>query len=167
MEFELKQIKELMAAMERSGATKFQLKLGENELVVERAPEPAAPMTLAHAAHFPLQHHPFPPPPHHLFQAEAAPVAAVEKAPQPVQEDEGLFVTAPMVGTLYHASAPDEPAFVKVGDRIEEGTVVAIIEAMKVMNEVKAGVSGVVAEILAPNGQPVEYGTKLFRIKTS
>lgn len=79
-------------------------------------------------------------------------------------ESVGLFVTSPMVGTYYFTPSPDDPSFVKVGDRIEKHTVVCIIEAMKVMNEVKAGVAGTVAEILVDNGNPVEFGTKLFRI---
>ena len=76
----------------------------------------------------------------------------------------GVFVTSPMVGTFYSTPSPDDPAFVKVGDRVEKHTVVCIIEAMKVMNEVKSGISGVIAEILVENGHPVEFGTKLFRI---
>ncbi|MBS0650861.1 MAG: acetyl-CoA carboxylase biotin carboxyl carrier protein, partial [Verrucomicrobia bacterium] len=62
------------------------------------------------------------------------------------------------------APSPDDPPFIKVGDRVEENTVVCIIEAVKVMNEVKAGVSGVVAEILVDNAHPVEFGTKILRI---
>ena len=69
-----------------------------------------------------------------------------------------------MVGTFYSSPSPDDPHFVKVGDKIEKHTVVCIIEAMKVMNEVKAGVGGTVAEILIESGHPVEFGTKLFRI---
>lgn len=78
--------------------------------------------------------------------------------------DSGVFVTSPMVGTFYTASAPDAPPLVKVGDTIHKDTVVCIIEAMKVMNEVKAGVSGTVTEVLVENGHPVEFGTKLFSI---
>jgi acetyl-CoA carboxylase biotin carboxyl carrier protein len=76
----------------------------------------------------------------------------------------GKYVTAPLVGTFYAAASPDDPHFVKVGDRVEENTVVCIIEAMKVMNEVKAGISGTIAEVLVDNSHPVEFGTKLFRI---
>ena len=67
-----------------------------------------------------------------------------------------------MVGTFYASASPEDPAFIKVGDKVDENTVVCIIEAMKVMNEVKAGCSGVVAEILVENGHPVEFGAKLF-----
>jgi acetyl-CoA carboxylase biotin carboxyl carrier protein len=85
------------------------------------------------------------------------------EAPAPVAA--GAFVTSPMVGTFYASVSPDQPPFVKVGDKVNEQTVVCIIEAMKVMNEVKAGVSGTVAEVLADNAQPVEFGTRLLRIQ--
>lgn len=79
-------------------------------------------------------------------------------------EAPGTYVTSPMVGTFYASPGPDQPHFVKVGDKVDENTVVCIIEAMKVMNEVKAGMSGTVAEILADNSQPVEFGSRLLRI---
>lgn len=69
-----------------------------------------------------------------------------------------------MVGTFYAAPAPGQAAFIKVGDRVDESTVVCVVEAMKVMNEVKAGVSGTVSEILIDNAQPVEFGTKIFSV---
>ena len=83
------------------------------------------------------------------------------------KEEESLanFVTSPMVGTFYSAPSPDKPSFVKVGDVVSKGSVICIIEAMKVMNEIKSTVSGVVEAILIDNGHPVEYGTKLFRVK--
>lgn len=80
-------------------------------------------------------------------------------------EDKKIYITSPMVGTYYSASGPDQSPFVKVGDTVRENTVVCIVEAMKVMNEVKAGKSGVIKEILIENSQPVEYGTKLFVIE--
>ena len=79
-------------------------------------------------------------------------------------EEGGVFIDAPMVGTIYLSPTPNDPMFVKKGDTISENTVVCLVEAMKVMNEVKAGVSGVVAEVLVENAHPVEYGTRLFRI---
>jgi acetyl-CoA carboxylase biotin carboxyl carrier protein len=110
----------------------------------------------------------------HLEKGTLAPPAPVQQVPHPhvVVEPQishavnkpGEHVKSPMVGTYYGSPSPDQPAFVKVGDKISENTVVCIIEAMKVMNEVKAGVSGVVAEILVSNAESVEFGTKLFRI---
>lgn len=92
--------------------------------------------------------------------------ASIVPAPEILtQQHEGsLYITSPMVGTFYTAGGPDEPLFVRPGDKIDKNTVVCIIEAMKVMNEVKAGISGTVVEVLVENGSPVEFGTKLFRI---
>lgn len=75
-----------------------------------------------------------------------------------------LYVVSPMVGTVYTAPSPTDKPFVSVGDAVDENTVVCIIEAMKVMNEVKAGVRGVVQEVLIEKGQPVDFGAKLFKI---
>lgn len=80
---------------------------------------------------------------------------------------EGHVVTSPMIGTFYTASAPGEPAFVQVGDEIETGQVIGIIEAMKIMNEITADRSGVVIEVLVENAEAVEYGTPLVRISNS
>jgi acetyl-CoA carboxylase biotin carboxyl carrier protein len=74
-------------------------------------------------------------------------------------------VTAPIVGTFYAAPAPDAPAFAKVGDTVSAGSVLCIIEAMKLMNEIEAEVSGTIREILVTNEDPVEYGQVLFRIE--
>ena len=94
--------------------------------------------------------------------AAAAPVAAVE-APAPIEE--GPSIDAPIVGTFYSSPSPDQAAFSKVGDVVTEDSVVCIVEAMKVMNEIKAGMSGTITEILVEDGTPVEYGQPLFRIK--
>ncbi|HLP92246.1 MAG TPA: acetyl-CoA carboxylase biotin carboxyl carrier protein [Nostocaceae cyanobacterium] len=82
----------------------------------------------------------------------------------PVIEQKYVEVTSPMVGTFYRAPAPGEAPFVEVGDRIRANQTVCIIEAMKLMNEIEAEVSGQVIEILVQNGQPVEYGQPLLRI---
>jgi acetyl-CoA carboxylase biotin carboxyl carrier protein len=74
-------------------------------------------------------------------------------------------IVSPMVGTFYLAASPDAPAFVEVGKPVTEDTVVCIIEAMKVMNEIKAETSGVIAEVLAENGKPVQFGQALFRVR--
>jgi acetyl-CoA carboxylase biotin carboxyl carrier protein len=76
----------------------------------------------------------------------------------------GCLITSPMPGTLYLASGPGQSSFVKIGDVVDEDTVVCIVEAMKVMNEIKAECTGRIAEILAENGEPVEYGKPLFRV---
>lgn len=75
------------------------------------------------------------------------------------------FVKSPMVGTFYRSPSPENPSFVEVGAKVDDKTVVCIIEAMKIMNEIQAEVKGTVTEILVENGQPVEYGQRLFKIK--
>jgi acetyl-CoA carboxylase biotin carboxyl carrier protein len=93
----------------------------------------------------------------------AAQNAQHSPTPSPI-EQKLLEVPSPMVGTFYRAPAPGEPAFIEVGDRIRSGQTVCIIEAMKLMNEIEAEVSGQVIEILVQNGEPVEYGQPLMRI---
>jgi acetyl-CoA carboxylase biotin carboxyl carrier protein len=82
----------------------------------------------------------------------------------PVMEQRLVDIPSPMVGTFYRASAPGEAPFVEVGDRVRSGQTVCIIEAMKLMNEIEAEVSGQVMEVLLQNGEPVEYGQPLMRI---
>lgn len=142
-----------MAYLESSKLKKMVYKKGDFELHLEKEGEPA-PAPVPYAVHAPHPKHQFEP------SHELPPL----KAPEKPSEAPGKYVTSPMVGTFYGAPAPDKPAFVKVGDKVNENTVVCIIEAMKVMNEVKAGASGTVAEILADSSQPVEFGTRLLRI---
>lgn len=80
------------------------------------------------------------------------------------ENTEGEVVTSPLVGTYYEAPAEDAEAFVKVGDHVKKGQTLAIIEAMKLMNEIESEYDGVIKEIMVKNGQPVEYGQPLFRI---
>ncbi len=91
--------------------------------------------------------------------------AAPAPAPAPVHDPSVHDQTSPMVGTFYGASRPGAAPFVKVGDRVQPGQVLCIIEAMKLMNEIEAEVAGVVVEVVPENAQPVEYGEVLFRIK--
>ena len=108
--------------------------------------------------------------------AIAAPVAAAvptkaasggepPSAAKPIESVSMKEIVSPMVGTFYRAASPDAPSFVEVGKPVTEETVVCIIEAMKVMNEIKAETSGVIAEVLAENGKPVQFGQALFRVR--
>src|SRR3954469_10747916 len=92
--------------------------------------------------------------------APAAPAVAPEKSGAALKD-----IVSPMVGTFYRANSPDAPAFADVGKAVSEETVVCIIEAMKVMNEIKAETKGVIAEVVAENGKPVQFGQVLFRVK--
>lgn len=99
----------------------------------------------------------------------SAPVPVSQSDTKPTQENageqEGHFIRSPMVGTFYRAPAPESPPFVEKGSKVDPKTVVCIVEAMKLMNEIEADVKGEIIEILAENGQLVEYGQPLFRVR--
>jgi acetyl-CoA carboxylase biotin carboxyl carrier protein len=97
----------------------------------------------------------------------AAEKAAVAKAEEEAAEAGQHIITSPIVGTFYRSANPESEPFVNVGDRISKGQVLCIIEAMKLMNEIESDVDGVVATIYPQNGQPIEYGEKLFAVKLS
>jgi len=99
-------------------------------------------------------------------QIVAAPQTVIteEKGPEKIVAEDTEEISAPMVGTFYKSASPDADAYVKVGDSVDEGTVVCIIEAMKVMNQIKADKSGVIQRILVEDATPVEYGQGLFVI---
>lgn len=92
-------------------------------------------------------------------------VAATAAAAAPAVDDGSVDVTSPFVGTFYRSPSPDAPAFVEVGSVVRTGQTLCIVEAMKLMNEIEADVSGTVVEIYAQNGKSVEFGQKLFRVK--
>jgi len=97
-----------------------------------------------------------------------APAAAAARTTAPIPDlpAENLkYIASPMVGTFYRAPSPDAPPYVEIGKDVEEDTVVCIIEAMKVMNEIKAETKGVITEVLVDNSKPVEFGQKLFVVK--
>jgi len=95
----------------------------------------------------------------------AMPVAATPAAPANVEESGVSYIKSPMVGTFYRAASPESKPFADVGTKVAENSVVCIIEAMKIMNEIQAEAKGTILELLVENGQPVEYGQRLFKIK--
>lgn len=157
---DLKQIKELMASMRRAGLKRISIKEKTGfEIELECFDTSPQIQRIEHMVPTGFRDY-HPPMTHQTLQAPQAPVDTVSST----KVDDGKYITAPMVGTFYLTPSPDKPAFVKVGDKVDAGTVVCIIEAMKVMNEVKAGVSGTIVEVMHSSSQPVEFGTKLFKI---
>lgn len=162
---DVKDIRRLLDAVASTDVSELTLETGEYKLTVRRGagePQVQAPLT----APSPLP-----------AQAVEAQAPAPQPAAQPVAEPSGPpaeapaeskqhlnEVTAPIVGTFYEAPSPDTEPYVKVGDRVERGNVLCIIEAMKLMNEIEAESAGTVTEILVRNEEPVEYGQVLFRI---
>jgi acetyl-CoA carboxylase biotin carboxyl carrier protein len=155
----IEEIKELLQVFNESGVAEMELQRGDNRLRIRRSgtnQEYSIPMASAPAiAAAPSAPLPAPPAP--------APASNVTKAPE---TDSGqVLVKSPIVGTFYESSAPGSAAFVKVGDSVEPGQVLCIIESMKLMNEIESEVSGVIASKLVENGKPVEYGEALFAIR--
>lgn len=149
--------------MKRSDLTEFEVEEQGFKIKIKRNSGEPVLMTGAagYSAHpFPVATAPEAP------KATAAPAAA---APAPAGGDEAGFayVKSPMVGTFYRSPSPDSPPFVDANSKIEEKSVVCIIEAMKIMNEIQAEVKGTIVEVLVENGQPVEYGQRLFKVKAS
>ena len=150
---DLRKLKKLIDLVEESGIAEIEVTEGEEKVRITRslaAPQPvyaAAPAVAAAPA-----------------PAAPAPVAAVG-APAAPARDLSKAQTSPMVGTFYRAPGPNAPVFVEVGQSVNVGDTLCIIEAMKLMNEIEAERSGVVKEILVENGQPVEFGEPLFIIE--
>lgn len=147
------EIKTIVKLMSEHDLTEFKIQADECNLCIRRggsapaqivthvAAQAAAPVVAAAAA------------------PAAAPVAAAPAAAP------ALTIDSPLVGTFYRSPSPEAQPFVKIGDKVAPDTVIGIIEAMKVMNEIKAEKSGVIKEVLVENGQPVEYGEALFVIE--
>ncbi|MCX7022917.1 MAG: acetyl-CoA carboxylase biotin carboxyl carrier protein [bacterium] len=99
--------------------------------------------------------------------AAQEPETPAPTAPTPVSEsgEDFLYVVAPLVGTFYTAPSPESPPYVKVGDHVGKGSIVCIVEAMKVMNEIECDYAGTIVRVMVENAQPVEYGQKMFAVK--
>lgn len=153
---DIRKVKKLIELLEESGMAEIEISEGEESVRISRHGPGAPPPAYA-----------YPPPPPPAATAAPAPAASPEPAAPPPaaeQEEEGYVVTAPMVGTFYAASSPGSPPFVQVGDRVEQGDTLCIIEAMKMMNQIEAEVSGIIKSIRVQNGEPVEYGQVLLLI---
>jgi len=167
-----KEIKELIELLVEKDITEFELERGDIKVHVKRggSTAPVVHVTPAVSAVQPLPVAVVPSAPAAGGQAPQAPAqSAAPTAPSPgadASSDDDLYILkSPIVGTYYEAPSPGTPPFVKVGDTVKEGQVLCIIEAMKLMNEIEAEVSGVIARMLVANGSPVEYGMPLFGIR--
>ncbi len=157
---DLKQIKQIIDLMKRSELSEFEFEEEGFKIKIKRGVNGLPMVTAA-----PQSTHPFP------GLTEASTSQKVAPAPQsnPVAsgaDEVGFaYVKSPMVGTFYRSPSPENPPFVDSGTKVEEKSVVCIIEAMKIMNEIQAEAKGTVVEVLVENGQPVEYGQRLFKVK--
>ncbi len=142
----IEEIKELIQIFNESGVGEMELQRGKDLLRLRRSVEPAAAAAVPSAP-----------------TIAAAPLPPPVRIPEP--ETNQVLVKSPIVGTFYESSSPGAPPFVKVGDPVEPGQVLCIIESMKLMNEIEAEVAGVIAAKLVESGRPVEYGEALFAIQ--
>ena len=154
---ELKDIKAIIDLMKKNDLSVFEMEKDGFRLKLQKG---AGEQTVLAA----------PPTPHII----AAPVPGTQAgassagpgpAPSAPAETGGKEIVSPMVGTFYRAASPESPPFIDIGQEVTEETVVCIIEAMKVMNEIKAEVRGVIAEVVAENGKPVQFGQALFKVR--
>jgi acetyl-CoA carboxylase biotin carboxyl carrier protein len=157
---ELKDIKELIALIRKNDLSEFSLEQEGFKITLKRGAEmvtvaAAAPALAAvPSASFPIS-----------LPAAAPAGNPGQPAAAGAPAADGKEIPSPMVGTFYSAPSPEAPPFVSIGQQVSPDTTICIIEAMKVMNEIKAETSGVIVEVLAENGKPVQYGQPLFRIR--
>ena len=147
---DIRKVKKLIELLDESGIAEIEITEGEESVRITRH-SPHVPMVQAAPVAAPV-----------AFAPAAAPAAPAAPAAEP--EEEGSVVSAPMVGTYYSAPSPGSPPFVQVGDHVNEGDPLCIIEAMKMMNQIDAEVSGTIKSMRVQNGEPVEYGQILFVI---
>ena len=149
---DLKEIKAIIDLMKKHDLSVFEIEKEGFRLKLEKGPSAQAAATVPPTTAGPLK-----------AGSTAPETAAV--APKAIESVPLKEIVSPMVGTFYRSASPDVPSFVDVGKTVTEDTVVCIIEAMKVMNEIKAETSGIIAEVLAENGKPVQFGQVLFRVR--
>jgi acetyl-CoA carboxylase biotin carboxyl carrier protein len=171
VELDLNALRELLAVLNQTEITELTLKSADFELTVrkgsslsDRPPERLSPQALAFDQESRAMPPDLPVRPTTTPAGAVGSFASPPPASPPQAESKWVAIKSPMVGTFYRAPAPNEPPFVEVGDRIRVGQTICIIEAMKLMNEIEAEVSGQVMEILVSNGNPVEYDQILLRI---
>ena len=164
MDLDFSELRQLVAALDQTDIAELTLKNPQFELTLRKATAPSQAVVLSSdgaAATIP------PAAPMVVPSPAAAPATEPVATPPAATTSDLYEITSPMVGTFYRSPAPDEAPFVDTGDRIKPGQTVCIIEAMKLMNELEAEISGEVVEILVQNAEPVEFGQPLMRVKQS
>ncbi len=155
---EFKQIQELLKAVNKSNISELSIKQGDFEVTIKQANTETqyVAMPAPSAAVLPQQ-----------VIAAPQPVAAPQEAAPaaPVAKDNTITIKSPMIGTFYRSASPDKPAFVNVGDEIQPGQIICIVEAMKLFNEIEAEVSGRIVKVLIDDATPVEYDQPLFLVE--
>jgi len=154
---DIRKVKKLIELLEESGIAELEINEGEESVRISRYSSTPAPVPVSYAA--------APAAPAPAAPATAPAAAAADEGSAEDSLPSGHVVKSPMVGTYYSASSPGSKPFVSVGDSVTEGETVCIVEAMKILNQIEADVSGIVKAILVENAQPVEYGQPLMIIE--
>ncbi len=155
---DIRKVKKLIELLDESGISEIEITEGEESVRITRNPPSVAAPAPAYVTPS------FAAPAPEAAPAAPAATAAAPAAPMAADDSDGYAVTAPMVGTFYAAPSPGSPPFVQVGDHVNEGDTLCIVEAMKMMNQIEAEVSGTMKSIRVQSGDPVEYGQILFVI---
>ena len=149
--FDLDRLQKLVELMEKHDLREVKLKRGNQKWILRRGPQEVLQVAPAMGM---------------ASMPAAAPASAAPASPPPAGGGDGLLeIKSPMVGTFYRSPSPGEPPFVKEGDRVGRDSVVCLVEAMKFFNQIKAEVSGTIAKVLVNDGDPVDYGQALFKVK--
>jgi acetyl-CoA carboxylase biotin carboxyl carrier protein len=140
---DIDKIKQIIEVLKGTDITEIQLEKEDEKIVIKRGQQTSSPVYVQH------------------FESEVK-----SKIEQKIDEDKSLYsVNSPIVGTVYRAASPDASYFVEAGSKVKKGTILCIIEAMKLMNEIESEVDGTILKVLVENGQAVEYGQPLFLIE--
>lgn len=159
------EIRELIQVVTETGVAELEVQRGEDRVRILRNPPATSQQHIVVPAVTAPTVTPVMMPNPGTMAASPAPAAAPEPAPVEEEDSSLVMVKAPIVGTFYEAPSPGAPPFVQVGDTVNSGQVLCIIESMKLMNEIESDVSGVVVKKLVSNSQAVEYGEALFAIR--
>lgn len=170
--FDVARVRELVELMRVHDLSEIDLRAGDWQIRLRRGPETVTPSPVSavpfpwYVSGFPPGGTSVPPTPQTAPAPQPPPAKEAEPSPPPPKEEHIAFIRSPMVGTFYAAPDPDSPPYVKVGDHVNPDTIVGIVEAMKVFNELPAEISGKIVAVLVENGEPVEYGQPLFKVDT-
>ena len=152
--------------MKRSDLTEFEVEEEGFKIKIKRGPGDQPIVSNNHASAIPFQQ--IAAPADTAPRAAASAPVATPVTPAILNDDAGFtFIKSPMVGTFYRSASPDSPPYADISTKVEEKSVACIIEAMKIMNEIQAETKGTIVEVLVENGQPVEYGQRLFKVKSA
>ena len=168
----LKQIQELIKFVAKSGATEVDLEMGDVKICIKSPPKGkmntdnianhivGSPIDQASISQAPISQAP-------ISQAPISQAPIIEKDTESISTENHIMVKSPIIGTFYRRPGPDKDPFVSVGDKIEVGSVVGIVEAMKLFNEIESEISGTIVKVLVDDMSPVEYDQPLFLVETN